>query len=213
MVIQKIIFPKTRIQSVKNMYYLPVFGDIRFVNGVLTLKPESKISFNSYFNSFYEAYWSEYAELDSFRITIKVQGSGILAVFRDSLVNGCYELAVYDFDNQNLKQLEFSVDLSDLLFDKGRIFIDITAFSNVEIHDISITSERDVRKNLGIGLCTFNREDFLYKNLVSLVELSKDFKNLKKVFVVNQGNEFSNPKLLDLLSTNKNGIVKQQYLS
>lgn len=204
MIIQKIIFPKTRIQSVKNMYYLPVFGDIRFVNGVLTLKPESKISFNSYFNSFYETYWHEYAELDLLKIKIKVQGSGILAVFRDSLLNGCYELVVYDFDSQNLEELEFSVDLSDLLYDKGRIFIDITAFSNVDIHEISIASERDVRKNLSIGLCTFNREDFLYKNLVSLVELSKEFKSLKKVFVVNQGNDFSNPKLLDLLSENKN---------
>lgn len=204
MIIQKMIFPKTRIQSVRSMYYFPVHGDIRFLDDVLQLKEGAKISFNGYFNSFYETYWSQYTNLDMSQFTIKlvVDGKGLITAFRDSQSNGCYELATYNFDSSNFQEFIFKIDLNDLLLDVGRIFFDIAAERDTIVREVSIVSNQESDKGLSVGLCTFNREEQFCKNLVNLVELAKTFKNLRKIFIVNQGDEFSNRELLDLISAN-----------
>lgn len=214
-VLQKILFPKTRIQNIKSLYYNLLHGNVNIHQDELVLLPDTKISFNSYFNSFYEAYWRAFTNIDTLSIKIALIGRGILSVYRDSAINGCYELEKIDFDTTTLHSFIVKVDLSENIFeDEGRIFIDIMAFDKVVIKSIEIVNNDIIHKKLTIGICTFNRENFLYKNLEALVNLSKVFTNISKVFIVNQGEHFSDKKLIQLIDNHKNflQVIKQDNL-
>lgn len=199
-ILQKIIFPNTKIQNIKKMYYTTVFGGASLENDTIVMPPNAKISFNTYFNSFYEAYWRNFTNLTSLNISLEVKGNGFVSVFRDSRFNGCYELQKTDFNTQTLRKFSINIDLEDMLEDMGRIFIDITSVDKVIVKSIEFVSPELFVQQLTVGICTFNREDFLFKNILSLVKLSEELPNLSKVLIVNQGNDFTNPDFLALLA-------------
>lgn len=216
MLLQKISFSYSHIQKLRNLYYTVLNGNSRIENSILVLDADSKISFNSYFNSFYESYWRSYTDINSICINIRISGRGLLSIYRDSKVNGCYELKSLSFNTNEFESFMMDIDLTDNLFnDMGRIFIDIMAFDEVRISGIEISSNINlIDKKLTIGICTFNREDFLYKNLKSLLEFSREFKNLSSILIVNQGDDFTDPNLINLINNNRNifRLFKQNNL-
>lgn len=212
--LQKMILPLTGIQ--KKLYYLTVEGNVSQQYDKLVLEERSRVSFNSYFNSFYESYWRSYTNLSSLTIKLTIQGEGLIVVYRDSQYNGCYEIINQYFDNSEPRDLWLAVS-EDIFESNGRIFIDVVSHdSKVIVHNVEYIAEnlQKEKQKLTVGICTFNRENFVYKNLLNLVNLSKDFESLEKVFVVNQGDNFTNGQLLLLLQQNEDFIqvIKQDNL-
>lgn len=201
--LQKLIFSTTRIQNIKNLYYSILQGEANVTSDGIFLVPQSKISFNTYFNSFFESYWREYTALNKIKIKIEVQGKGTFNIFRDSQFNGCYELCKQDFETETMRSIIINLSLEDIIDDQGRLFIDLFAHEFCHIKSIEILSDQEeITKKLSIGICTFNREDYLYKNLLGLSNLAKEFNNLSKIYIVNQGNPFVNQDLINLLEQN-----------
>lgn len=213
--LQKVIFPLTGLQ--KSLYYVVVDGYVAQHQNSLILDEKSRVSFNSYFNSFYENYWRTYTKLSDLVIKFTLQGKGLVVIYRDSQNNGCYEVTNHHFDNPEFQDVIVSV-AEDVFESSGRIFVDIISDneSKVVLSSIEYLAEnlQEEQKRLTVGICTFNRESFVHKNLSNLVELSKSFANLSKIFVVNQGDEFTNEKLLALLEQNSSliQVVKQDNL-
>ncbi|HHW7580159.1 UDP-galactofuranosyl transferase GlfT2 [Mannheimia haemolytica] len=201
--IQSLQFPRSNLEKVKKLYLNLLYGRYDLLNSSLILHPNSKVSFNSYLNSFYESYWKQYTTLSSVILSVKFKGDCVVSIYRDSPMNGCYLLLDSHLISSEMKTIELNLSLDDLIPDTGRIFIDIDSRNtNTEIESIEFCIPDTIEKKLSIGLCTFNKEDFLCQNLESLLDLSKKLPNLSKIIIVNQGNLFSNKKLVKLIESN-----------
>lgn len=216
--LQTILFPKTRIKSIKDLYYHVEEGFASIKQQQMYLEADTLLSFNSYFNSFYEAYWRQKTGLSEYILQITLQGIGRVEVYRDSALNGCYLLEKLDFDEKNKATKTIRLNLDDMVTDMGRIFFDIWAESEVIIEEVRILTdemtEQAMDKTLSIGICTFNREDYLFDNLQKLHELAQHFSPLQKIIVVNQGNAFTNEALTKWLSEHASliTVIQQENL-
>lgn len=207
--LQKIILPVSKLPSVKGLYFHFIHGEYTFNKNGIELQKHSRISFNSYFNCFYENYWKTYTNVETVKVRLLVEGEGTLYVYRDSVKNGCYEIDSLTFSRETLSEVELELTTEDLFSEVGRIFLDVaTRESTLLIKSIEFYTDDVLAfdKKLSVGLCTFNKEEFLHKNLIGLVNLSKELPNLSRIIIVNQGNEFSQPELLDLIEQNKHLI-------
>lgn len=202
--IQKIKSTRSRLEKVSKLYTTCLYGKFHIDhNDRLILEPNTKISFNSYFNSFYESYWKQYTEINSITVRIKFKGDGIISFYRDSSLNGCYILGDKHISSDEVQTIKLPLSLDDIIPDSGRIFIDIASQDKyLEIDNLEICCDNNINKSLSIGLCTFNKEKFLCKNLEELISLSKELPNLKKVIIVNQGNDFKSESLLNIIRNN-----------
>lgn len=215
LVLQKIAFPIAKQHAVKDLYFHLIHGDYEFRNDALILQRDSRISFNSYFNVFYEAYWKKYTILQNLTLRLQVEGQGKVCILRDSAIAGCYELESISFNTYEPQILEIDVQINDIFSDKGRLFIDILSRKrNVVVRNIEWITKEETNKRLTVGLCTFNKEAFLYKNILGLLNLAKELPYLKKIIIVNQGNEFEKTELIDLLENNRHlfDVYKQDNL-
>jgi galactofuranosylgalactofuranosylrhamnosyl-N-acetylglucosaminyl-diphospho-decaprenol beta-1,5/1,6-galactofuranosyltransferase len=55
-----------------------------------------------------------------------------------------------------------------------------------------------------LGICTFNREAYLYKNLFELEQFAKASNSIDEIILVNQGKPFSNEALKNLVNQSEN---------
>lgn len=212
---KRILFPKSNIPKVKRLYVSTVIGSSHISQDIITLQKNSKISFNSFFNSFYESYWNKYCELGDIYLVMKAVGVGKVMFYRDTTENGCYEVFSSGFSNTKVdNEIKIQLAFHDAFHDEGRIFFDIEADDDLRIESIEFRSNLSPNKKLSIGICTFNREDMLLDNLESILSLSKRFKNLSQVIVVNQGDEFKNLSLNKFFEDNSNlfKLIKQGNL-
>lgn len=212
--IHSLSFTQEMSPNIRSLYYSIVSGHIECHLDEIVLFDNSRISFNSYFNAFYEKYWREYTKLSCVVVKIEIQGEGDICFYRDTESQGCYEIKRLRYNSSELEEMTFELNFTSDLDRGGRIFFDVISFKTSVVKKIDFLFPESIDKKLSIGICTFNREDMLVKNLQSLVDLSNSFGNLYKIFVVNQGNEFANEDLLALISKNSTlvSVIKQGNL-
>ena len=171
----------------------------------LHLGANSKISFNTYFNSFYFDYWAECASEQIRAVFVEITFSGqiLVEVFNDRTGGGCGKVFETYFDGSTSTIASFKVDL--FRTERGRLFFDIFSQTGAVIQEVSLrTYSKPLRNpNFTLGICTFNRESYLVKNLQAILREESLEDRLGAIFIVNQGKKFSNPHLLDLLSQSK----------
>jgi galactofuranosylgalactofuranosylrhamnosyl-N-acetylglucosaminyl-diphospho-decaprenol beta-1,5/1,6-galactofuranosyltransferase len=69
------------------------------------------------------------------------------------------------------------------------------------------------RPMLTLGICTFNREPYLYKNLLELEKFAQDTHSISEIILVNQGEQFVNEGLKSLVSKSGNiRLIEQANL-
>ena len=173
------------------------------------------VSSNSYFNSFYERFYTQYTTLSSIYYVLKLEGDFKVSVYRE-------------FDGQKNKEI-----ISEEIFEKcqfsdpvkispinllqgkkaGRIYFEITCSSEQgEFRGAWIATDQSKTReaSLGIVICTFKKEDFIQNTLSAIFQdellETKDF----KVFVVDNGRtldeaDFGKPKLRLVPNINAGG--------
>lgn len=200
--------------SVRSLYYGVLEGYVECNGEELLLIDRTRISFNSYFNAFYERYWREYTKIERIIVSIKIKGEGDICFYRDTESQGCYEIKRIRYDSDEFDNIIFDMNLSSDWDKGGRMFCDIISFKTTVVKELNFYYPENIDKKLSIGICTFNREDMVSKNLNSLVQLAENFQNLHKIFVVNQGDEFLGEQLLKLVGDNSSliKVIKQDNL-
>jgi len=180
------------------------------------------LSTNTYFNSFYEAYWAEYTALKNIALCCKFLGSLNISVFRDLLTGSCHKVLSIparsrpeDVTENTITTLVIPLDSlvsSQRWSPRGRLFFDFLAEEDTQIHEISIRSKdmaiRDVK--LSVGLCTFNREEFLVDTLRGLKSAPNIEGRLAEIFVVNQGKPFESAEINSILAEDDRFKLIQQ---
>lgn len=173
------------------------------------------ISSNSYFNSFYEKFYTQYTTLSSIYYLLKLEGDFKVTVYRE--VNGENNKEI--ISQENFEKCQFSEPVKVLPINllqnetAGRIYFEITCSSEQGAFKEAwiATDENKTREvSLGIIICTFKKEDFIKNTLTAIFQdellENKDF----KVFVVDNGRtldeaDFIEPKLRLVPNINAGG--------
>jgi galactofuranosylgalactofuranosylrhamnosyl-N-acetylglucosaminyl-diphospho-decaprenol beta-1,5/1,6-galactofuranosyltransferase len=170
--------------------------------GGLVLGPGARVSFDTYLNSFYERPWARHAPLGG--ITLRLYGTGqvLLHWYRsrggEPVASGEAPVAL-DLAEGTL----VPSPRGDGQDGKGRLFFVLacpwgTAVLHGGRYETNTFPRREVF--LGIGLCTFNREDALAANLRRIVESPYYRWGRPSITVVNQGTPFQTTEMAALLA-------------
>ncbi|MEG3849173.1 glycosyltransferase family 2 protein [Microcoleus sp. herbarium19] len=181
----------------------------------VVLRQGGIVSSSSYFNSFYEKYYTKYTTLSSIYYVLKLEGDFQVSVCRE--VNG-----------ENNKQIIFQETFENCQFSEtvkippinlldhenaGRIYFEITCSSEQGAFKEAwiATDENKAREvSLAITICTYKKEDFIKNTLAALFQnellQTKNF----KLFVVDNGRtlneaDFTSPKLKLIPNINAGG--------
>lgn len=173
------------------------------------------VSSNSYFNSFYELFYTKYTTLSSIYYVLKLEGDFKVSVYRE--VNGENKREI--ISEQNFEKCQFSEPVKILPINllqnekAGRIYFEITCSSEQGAFKEACiaTDENKTREvSLAITICTFKKEDYIKNTLTAIFQdellQTKNF----KLFVVDNGRtldkaDFTQPKLKLVPNINAGG--------
>lgn len=213
--LQKILLPRDK--TISELYLRELHGYLEVDEFYLMLEPATKISFNTYFNSFYESYWVECTSIEDVFLEIEFVGAIVVEIYRDTQNNGCSRIVEKKLtaDLLDKQKVDFLVFNEGGLGEAGRIFIDILAESKTIIHNIGFKTRKPPQNNpsITLGICTFNRESYLYRNLKAIQSYQDIIKSIEKIIIVNQGPSFKNQDLVSLVAaSNLIQVIEQRNL-
>lgn len=158
---------------------------------------KKEICFNTYFNSFSFDKWKKYTKLDNLYLALELQGYCEIRLISDSKV-----LRIIKLDPEERKTYEFIFPFEELnAFVWFELIEDEQPASRVcqgwyctNIDNIKI---REV--NLAIDICTYKREDFVKKNLLTIKEKllnsKQEIASHLEVFIIDNGKTLNKDSL------------------
>ena len=205
MEIQKILFPQVGRCTDREMYFRlekSGFGSSQMLfydneKQTILFRTGEKVWFDTYFNGFSIEKWKKYTILD--RLTLRLEMAGkfkVILLSKEKVHNEIFEkiICAATIETDTRQVFEFSFADGN---DKGMYTFGLEALSDNSIFyggaycsKIAKDAMRDVK--IGIGICTFRREEFVRKNLKILKEaiLEKDSSPLyghMEVFIADNG--------------------------
>jgi len=211
-VLQNILLPVESSVEDELLYVRPLTGYAEISDSTLQMQKNASISFNTYFNSFYADYWKHLTGVENVFLEIEFSGSIAISVFEDVQGRGCNRISSIRVDAKIPTVRIFPIPFS---MGVGRIFFDITALekSSVRVMRFVTDKKRAHKISLSIGICTFNREKFLLKNLRALLKEDLLLDSISKIILVNQGPSFDTPELAELVgNTPQVSLIEQGNL-
>lgn len=181
----------------------------------------SRLSTDSYFNSFYVSYWREFTH---------VRKVGVRVTYRGGIRAGIWLCDAGDERREMVSQTAGDAeagragDLNEIVVwlddagggehipqSGGRLFVEIEALALSEIHSIAYVTDtsplRDV--TLSVGICTYNREAYLAETLKELIASLERNEAVKRVRVVNQGRPFQLEGLKEIFRDGRFSLIEQ----
>jgi galactofuranosylgalactofuranosylrhamnosyl-N-acetylglucosaminyl-diphospho-decaprenol beta-1,5/1,6-galactofuranosyltransferase len=173
------------------------------------------LSLNTYFNSFYETYYSKYTKLQSLYYELKLEGDFQVSLYRESYNEENREL----IDTKTFEKCQLSEPMkifqpeSWRSTNAGRSYLEITCLSTRGRFTggwIATTQPKLREVSIGIITCTYKKEVYVKETVKVL--LKDDFLQDKKykVFIVDNGRtlkqeEFSDPRIQLISNRNVGG--------
>ena len=165
--IQNILFPKEDICKETELYYR--YPSKQFGKKII-LPPNQTISFDTYFNSFSIQKWKEYTIIQNLNLNLKVSGQCRISLYEATLIKDEVHTRLLLSKDKNSKENEITLSFPDVRNLHGICYFTITSDDgHCEIIDgfygTEIDSKSINRVKIGIGICTYKREQFILKNL------------------------------------------------
>ncbi len=194
-VVQRVIFPPE--PGVAKLYYhasnpwpgrLPDPGP-RGRRSVL-LEGGAGVSFESYFNCFFETHWRRQTSLDRLRLRLVLSGAGTVRLWRRSAEAGRTPLGGADVRGD---EQELFLDVPPPRFpscEQGAVHFDLRARGGpLVLHEGEWQAAGARPRDVGLVACycTFDRADALLANLRALLEDPEVAARLLRIVVIDQG--------------------------
>jgi len=184
---------------------------------VLSIPAGLRVTFNTYFNSFFENYWFRHTDVHNVTLRVEVQGKGVISAYRQAAEGPVYLVKREEYDSPETQVIEISINRdTGFTYSPGRVWFDVEAE-----HDSRVVGgaweTTDVGRDIStsVVICAFNREPYLAKILEAIRNTPEVSYRLSKIFIINQGNPVA---LEDLLPgapkhlANRIEIIEQENL-
>lgn len=211
--LQTLLFPKIGICTENRLYFRlneleskkTEISSYNFQNGYLKFNKADIISFDTYFNSFSIEKWKKYTKLKNVSLRLKMKGKFIVNLIRKDKINEVISKQVLLQQLFSIEEIE-NINLNfESLDENGIYYFEIKALDeNVCLYGGEYYTEIDENEiaqvNIGIGICTFKREAFIYRN----IQILKDFilnnhnvelKNHLDVYIADNGQTLEKDKI------------------
>ncbi|MFL5332843.1 MAG: glycosyltransferase [Geminicoccaceae bacterium] len=161
----------------------------------------SRLSSDTYFNAVFATHWRDNTRVERLLFRVDVAGRCRVRILRSSPTQRV-ELARRDVSAAE-ERVEFAFPIEAAAGpEPGILFFEVQAFAPVTLHDAVWSAEaaavRPVR--LAVGSCTFRREEYLVRNLKTLVADSEVMARIATILVVDNGSSRRLPSELAGLS-------------
>ncbi len=163
------------------------WSDVTLTDGGVELGSATRLSFDTYLNSFFEAQWHRLTGLQSVLLQVEVKGTGSLQVYRRALeqrtlvheqavgpgvTTVCIPIKTVNFRQQGVLSAELVSHGERLRVAGGGWFSETLA---------------QARVGLAAVICTFHREAALARMLATLDSDAATLDRLTRIIIVNQG--------------------------
>lgn len=179
MILQPILFPQECICKETDLYYR---GPSTQFGSTYHLGPNQSVSFDTYFNIFSIDKWKKYTSIENLSLTLKIQGECQIEVFEAQLTNKEKSIRKISSASKDYSSNFITIDFPDIESIHGVCYFTITAGKNSctiidGAYETYIQENTLNRVKLGIGICTFKREQFILKNLKAIQDYHLDNPN------------------------------------
>ncbi|MDR7189098.1 galactofuranosylgalactofuranosylrhamnosyl-N-acetylglucosaminyl-diphospho-decaprenol beta-1,5/1,6-galactofuranosyltransferase [Microbacterium sp. BE35] len=155
----------------------------------VTVAARSTVSFATYFNAFPAAYWRQWTDVDSVRLTVEIEGEAGVNVFR-STVRGSFRRVATEPDVTGV--VEFDVSLKDF-GDGGWLWFDLeTGGASAKIVSAAWSvDERHARRKgtAAVSITTYNRPDDCVTQMELFAKSPDLLEVLDRLMIVDQGSK------------------------
>lgn len=167
MILQKIVLPESS-EMEKSLYYRGNFRDSFSGNKMIVLARQEILDLITYFNSFSAGKWWKYTRVKHL-ISLWFLRSHSMAVYHKKIFNGTVVTSViHKFELESALRVSRRLFIGELPTD-GIIGLVLTSkLDGTEIYD-GYYGTSDILKvddiHVGIGICTFKREEYVKRNM------------------------------------------------
>lgn len=207
--LQTILFPKVGICTEEEMYFRVDEEDKGIYydpeREIIEFEKRSEVTFDTYFNSFSIEKWKKYTKLNKLSLKLNLKGEfRITLASKEKLHHKIIEKVISQHYFNNEENSEFVVEF-DSFDEKGIYYFKLEAlndecyFYGGEYY--TNIDEKEIEEvNLGIVICTFKREIYMYRNMEILIDniLNNDKSPLKDnlhVYISDNGKSLDSAKI------------------
>ena len=173
MTLQNIIFPNNKICTEEQLYLrCDNKNHYQLDEKALTVMPGTRVSFDTYFNSFCTRKWRKYTVVASANLHILASGNAVILI-KKKITNGKTIMddveTSYNFESTTVSEVNIPILMKDCEF----YYFDIVVLSNeFVLYSASYDSDvlTPVMGNLAINICTYKREEYIKQTLKSISE-------------------------------------------
>ncbi len=163
------------------------WADAKLTAAGIEIGPATQLSFDTYFNSFFEAQWHRITGLRTVSLQVRVEGAGLLRVYRRALKRRTL-LHEQPIDS-GTTTLDIPIETINFR-QQGVLSLELlTANQSLTLHEGGWLTEQAASSHPGLAavICTFNREAELTRVLAEIDADPVAISHLTRVIVVNQG--------------------------
>lgn len=208
--LQHILLPDTKICTEAGMYYRYTNAN-EFAAAVMDydeqkmiLKEDTSIAFDTYFNMFPADKWKEYTLLNNLKVRIVLEGSFIIDIFQEEMVRGSVvrkDLFSDNIEAEKRETKEYKIDFANV---RGQISFSLRALDDQSVFwgggYYASCGDDTVLPRIGVDICTFHREKYVYRNFRNISDyIKKKKENLIEnqffFYIVDNGQSLEREKI------------------
>jgi galactofuranosylgalactofuranosylrhamnosyl-N-acetylglucosaminyl-diphospho-decaprenol beta-1,5/1,6-galactofuranosyltransferase len=184
-IIQRIIFPDS--SDISGLYFQSE-APLQLSSDGLSIPDGVTVSLNTYFNSFYQQYYSSHTNVGEAQWELRLAGSGTIRLFRAEQGREPRLLSTREFSSA---QGDRPVSVAVPAHDVGRVYLEIQGDAGARLEGGGVVSEaaaKDVR--LAIAVTCFKKDEYVHRNVRAILDdpLVSEFVD---IYLVDNGGSLS----------------------
>lgn len=219
MILQNIIFPKTNVCSIFDLYFR--INDDKcysFNDSRITLNSEEVALFDTYFNGFYIDKWKKYTEITNVSLTLRLKGKfSIRLIHKERLINKkCKTVVLDEIIFGSVTEDEITIEYPDK--SSGILTFEIISLEDYSqilggYYSSEICHSKINHVNLGLCICTYKRERYVIENVNRIVNVLDNGntplpKDKMRIYISDNGNTLDSefdPAYIKLIKNKNTG--------
>ena len=177
--LQRILFPKVGVCTEQEMYFRISSKEEKAYyqpeNERIEFSKRAEVYFDTYFNSFSIEKWRKYTKLNDVSLKLQLKGSfRITIATKEKIHEKVINKTIDQCNFKSEEKMEFNVNFNSY-DEKGIYYFELEALEDNSYfyggeYFTNIAEDKISEVNLGIVICTFKREAYMYRNM----EIIKD---------------------------------------